>query len=549
MSRKLLMIGTIFFTIGTTPFFSCQNHTSNTPNSSATTPNASARDSSQRETILPRNTKIDPAHAYSDLFLDSSDLIDFITRQRLNDTLAAELQSLYNARNFQFAWFTQDGLTEQALAFSSLYQYSKDTSTGRKWLDRRLDTLQSTESGQLSAADPVLKKTEMLMSWRFMNYLNDRYPDKKLRMTAFLQLIPVEKRDPLEMAHSTLAQTGKGSPNPWYQALDGQLQKYLDWQQAGGWERLRGTHRSYKPGDSAAFITAVKKRLLFTREMPGSDTGKLFDKDLETTIKSFQSTHGLTPDGKIGPAVIKELNIPVLARIKQILINLERMRWMPAGSDKQLIIINIPDFRLQILDGGHPVMAMNVVVGKEGHSTVLFSGRLDRIIFNPYWNIPPSIVKKEILPAMEKNKHYLGEHDMEITGQEKGLPVIRQVPGDKNELGRIKFLFPNSFNIYLHDSPHKELFSRTRRAYSHGCIRVADAQGLAAWLLRDTPEWSKEKIAEVIDAGKEKSVGLENPIAVLIVYYTAWVDEEKKLQFREDIYGHDSAVAHRFFLQ
>jgi murein L,D-transpeptidase YcbB/YkuD len=523
----------------------------------------------ESDTLIARNTHIDSVNACSDLFLDSADLDLFISQQHLNDTLARELHNFYNVRNFQYAWFDQDGLSEQALAFSSLYQYSKDSSTGRKWLDRELDILQNADSnaGKLTAIDPTLQRTEMLMTWRFFNFLNDRYPNKKQRLAAYLQLIPVQKRDPLEMARSVIAPGDNEGAGPWYQALAGQLKQYLDWQQKGGWERLPKTHKYYRPGDRAEFITAIKKRLGATGEFPipganlrdtaaesrtldtaAADTSKLFDKKLESAIRSFQHTHGLTSDGHIGPDVIKALNIPVEKRIRQILVNLERMRWMPTDSNRKIIVVNIPEFRLQVLEAGHPALTMNVVVGKEGHSTVLFSGKLNRIIFNPYWNIPPSIVKKEVLPAIENDKDYLEEHDMETTGQEGGLPVIRQRPGELNELGRIKFLFPNSFNIYLHDSPHKQLFNMTRRAYSHGCIRIADPRGLAAWLLQENPDWTKEQIDNVIKDKKEKGVVLENPVPVLIVYYTAWVDEEKKLQFRDDIYSHDSAVAQHLFL-
>jgi murein L,D-transpeptidase YcbB/YkuD len=499
----------------------------------------------ESDTLIARNTGIDSAHAYSDLYLDTAELDQFISLQHLNDTLALELHNFYNARNFQYAWFDQDGLSEQALAFSSLYQYSKDSSTGRKWLDRELDKLQGDDtSGQkLNAIDPTLQRTELLMTWRFMNFLNDRYPDKRQRHAAYLQLIPITKRDPIEMARATIEQSGSGIAGPGYQSLVQQLKPLLDLQEKGGWGRLPPIHKSYRPGDRSAFITAVKKRLQL------NDSTYLFDKDLEMAIKSYQRTHGLKPDGHIGREVVGSLNVPVEARIKQILVNLERMRWQPADSTRRILIVNIPEFKLQVLDGGHPALTMNVVVGKEGHSTVLFSGRLNRIIFNPYWNIPRSIVRKEIVPAMEKNKNYLEEHDMEETGEEDGLPVIRQRPGEKNELGRIKFLFPNSFNIYLHDTPHKDLFNRTRRAYSHGCIRVADARGLAEYLLQDISDWSKEKIDEVIAEDKEKGVALKDPIPVLIVYYTAWVDEENNLQFREDIYGHDSAVAQHLFLR
>jgi murein L,D-transpeptidase YcbB/YkuD len=512
----------------------------------------------ESDTLIARNAGIDSAHAYSDLFLDTAELDQFISLQHLNDTLSLELHNFYNARNYQFAWFNQEGLSEQALAFSSLYQYSKDSSTGRKWLDRQLDLLQAgdTSGEKLNAIDPTLQRTELLMTWRFMNYLNDRYPDNKQRLAAYLALIPVQKRDPIEMARATIAQNGSGITGPGYQSLVQQLRQLLDWQEKGGWGRLPRPRKNYRRGDKAPFIVAIKKRLQLFRESQtnaadtaNADTTGLFDKNLEAGIKSLQQDRGLTPDGHIGPDVVKALNTPIESRIKQILVNLERMRWQPNDANRQILIVNIPDFRLQILDGGHPALAMNVVVGKEGHSTVLFSGKLNRIIFNPYWNLPPSIVRKEVLPAMEKNDNYLDEHDMETTGTENGLPVIRQRPGGKNELGRVKFLFPNSFNIYLHDSPHKDLFNRTKRAYSHGCIRVADARGLAAWLLQNDPDWSKEKIDETIADEKEKGVALKDPIPVLIVYYTAWVDEDNRLQFREDIDGHDSAVARHLFLK
>ncbi|HVU98070.1 MAG TPA: L,D-transpeptidase family protein [Puia sp.] len=505
----------------------------------------------ESDTLIARNTGIDSAHAYSDLYLDTAELDQFISLQHLNDTLALELHNFYNARNFQYAWFDQDGLSEQALAFSSLYQYSKDSSTGRKWLDRELDILQAGDtSGQkLNAIDPTLQRTELLMTWRFMNFLNDRYPDKRQRHAAYLQLVPMEKRDPVEMARADISQSGSGVAGPGYQALVQRLKQFLDWQEKGGWGRLPKTHKGYRPGERGSFIAAVKKRLQLTGELAATDTTDVFDKDLAVAVKAYQRTHGLNPDGHIGPEVIASLNVPVEARIRQMLVNLERMRWQPADSTRRILIVNIPEFRLRVLDGGRAALTMNVVVGKEGHSTVLFSGRLNRIIFNPYWNIPRSIVRKEIVPAMEKNKDYLEAHDMEETGEEDGLPVIRQRPGEKNELGRIKFLFPNSFNIYLHDTPHKDLFNRTRRAYSHGCIRVADARGLAEYLLQDMPDWSKEKIDEVIAEDRERGVALKDPIPVLIVYYTAWVDEEGNLQFREDIYGHDSAVAQHLFLR
>jgi murein L,D-transpeptidase YcbB/YkuD len=178
---------------------------------------------------------------------------------------------------------------------------------------------------------------------------------------------------------------------------------------------------------------------------------------------------------------------------------------------------------------------------------VLFSGNVDRIAFNPFWNVPPSIVTNEILPAMKKHRHYLKEHDMEITGKEDGLPVIRQKPGPRNELGTMKFLFPNSFNIYFHDSPHKDLFRLNQRAFSHGCIRLADPARLALYLLRNKPGWTKEKLDSILATKKEYIVRAPQPEPVLICYFTAWVGDGNILEFRKDIYEHDARVERILF--
>jgi murein L,D-transpeptidase YcbB/YkuD len=190
---------------------------------------------------------------------------------------------------------------------------------------------------------------------------------------------------------------------------------------------------------------------------------------------------------------------------------------------------------------------MNVVVGKEGNTTMMFNGDLNQVVFSPYWNVPPSIVRKEILPSMNKNSNYIAAKNMEVTGNEGGLPVVRQKPGPWNALGRVKFLFPNSFNIYFHDTPEKSLFERDKRAFSHGCIRLSDPTKMATWLLKDNPEWTPEKIDEAMNSGKEKFVKLKDPVPVIITYYTAWVGENGQLNFRDDIYMHDDALMQKMF--
>ena len=241
------------------------------------------------------------------------------------------------------------------------------------------------------------------------------------------------------------------------------------------------------------------------------------------------------------------MNVPVIKRLEQILMNMGRMRWMPEAENGQLILVNIPEFELHVYEGKKKAFDMNVVVGKEGHNTMMFSGDLNQIVFSPYWNVPPSIVRNEILPAMANNPDYLANQNMEEIGTEDGLPKIRQLPGGKNSLGRVKFLFPNSFNIYFHDTPAKALFEKDKRAYSHGCIRLAEPEKMANYLLRNNPEWTPEKINSAMNSGNEQFVKLKKPVPVIITYYTAWVDENGQLNFRDDIYTHDQKLASKMF--
>ena len=278
------------------------------------------------------------------------------------------------------------------------------------------------------------------------------------------------------------------------------------------------------------------------------DTSDLFDASLTAAVKTYQSQLGLTSDGVVTPALIKELNIPVQELAKKLIINLNRMQWMPKSPAGSLMLVNIPEFILHVKEGDKNVFEMRVVVGKEGHSTMMFSDEMNQVVFSPYWNLPYSIVKNEIMPHIEKDPDYLAKHNMEIVSGGSGVPEIRQLPGGANSLGKVKFLFPNSFNIYFHDTPSKGLFDRDKRAFSHGCIRLSEPVKMAEYLLRNNSEWTSEKINSAMNQTKETVVTLKKPVPVFIMYYTAWVDDNGMLNFRDDIYGHDKKMAAKMFV-
>lgn len=509
---------------------------------------AACRPGTQQQTeITPRNTGVNENNAYNNLFLDSVAVEKFITKQQLNDTIANVMRSFYNSRNYEYAWFDARGLTEQALGFRSLYDYSQDTGNVNKQLEARLNELASEDDTTISARDAGIVKTELQLTQRFIKYAQHAFND--LSSSSLEQFIPIQKHPTIELADSVLSgHNDYAADNPAYKRMKEELSRYVDIAKKGGWANIAAEKKMYRMGDEGLAIAAIRKRLQVTGELTANDTSAIFDEALEAAVKAYQRHLGYTPSGIITDTLIMEMNIPAPARVRQLLMNMERMRWMPVEPEGRLIIINIPEFVLHVWEGKNKAFDMPVVVGREGQHTTMFSGELNQVVFNPYWHVPRSIVRKDILPELQKNSNYLEENDMEITGERNGLPVIRQRPGEKNALGRVKFLFPNSFNIYLHDTPVKGLFEKDKRAYSHGCIRLSDPVKMAHYVLQDTQAWPSDKIDSALNKGvKEKYVRVKSPIPVLIIYYTAWVDEQGSLQFREDIYGHDARLAQKMF--
>ncbi len=498
-----------------------------------------------------RNLSINKDNAYNDIFLDSADVENFIIAEKLNDTLSVAMRSFYNARNFEYAWFAKTGLIEQSFSFHSLFCTENDCDMFNKSLERRLDKLRIEEDSTIEAKDPSTIKTELQITERFIQYAREEYKSMNISPASLGTYIPAKKAAISDMADSILANNNDNrnyaALNESYRILKAPLLKYSAIAKAGGWPTIIAGPAKYSSGSNAPAIALVKKRLQITGELNGSDTTSLFNTELQNAVKTYQLNHGYKPTGEITATLVKDMNIPAAKRVQQLLINMQRMRWMPTRPEGRLIIVNIPEFEVYVDSGKNILFQMDVVVGAEGHNTTMFSGNLNQIVFSPYWNIPPSIVKKEVLPGMKRDKNYLAKRDMEITGSEGGIPVVRQLPGKKNALGKVKFLFPNSFNIYLHDTPQKDLFKRSERDLSHGCIRLSDPVKLANYLLQNSKNWTPEKIDSAMNCGQEQCVRLKNTVPVIITYYTAWVDQNGTLHFADDIYGHDNKMAMKMF--
>ncbi len=502
--------------------------------------------------LSKRDYSISNANAYNSLFLDSMAMEDYISKNNFDESLSRRMRSFYNTRNYEFAWFSPDGLTQQAFGFWSLKNYSGDTTAKSKDFQNTMESLMADTGLSVKSTDKSIINTELHLTQYLIDYTKNNYEKGYVKRKEVERFVPFKKVDPISVADSLLNKKHNDDKyfadvNTDYGLLKDQLQKYLTIAKHGGWPAFENDPKKYQAGKKSPAILNMKKMLFITGDLPHTDTTFVFDDNLKEGIKNFQKRLGYTPDGVASSSLLREMNVPAIDRVKQILINMDRMRWMPQEPAGKLILVNIPEFILHVYDGKNKVFDMPVVVGKDGHNTTIFSDKLTTIVFSPYWNIPESIVKNEILPGMARNASYLQKHNMEQYGGTGAAPLIRQKPGEDNSLGKVKFLFPNSFNIYFHDTPAKSLFSRDQRAYSHGCIRLSDPAKLANYLLKDDAEWTPEKIDEAMNSDEEKYVSVGKPVSVFITYYTTWVDNNGVLNFRNDIYGHDKEIANKMF--
>jgi L,D-transpeptidase YcbB len=373
-------------------------------------------------------------------------------------------------------------------------------------------------------------------------------------------------------SHRIAAAAGDLAPRlALYRRLRGMLARYrsLAADPALEWSPALGAAALY-PGEPYAELLALYRRLRAFGDIPAAvpapAEGASYDGVLVDGVARFQTRHGLQADGVIGHATQAALRIPLSRRVRQIELAMERLRWLPHPGEQRFLAVNIPMFRLWAWDrvsgSGAPSFGTGVIVGRALNTqTPVFVEEMRDVIFRPYWNVPTSILRHEILPALVRDADYLRRHDMEIVsgqsdaagvaalsaetmaGLRSGALRVRQRPGPKNALGLVKFVFPNDSNVYLHGTPAPELFSRARRDFSHGCVRVEDPIALAEWVLRDQPEWTRDRILAAMNDDTSRRVHLTQPITVILFYITAVVmPEDDSIYFAEDIYRHDARL-------
>jgi murein L,D-transpeptidase YcbB/YkuD len=330
----------------------------------------------------------------------------------------------------------------------------------------------------------------------------------------------------------------------------------------GGWPPVAEGPK-LEPNRHDQRVPVLRRRLSISGDLTAAESvsdSDFYDEDLAQAVRRFQTRHGIEPDGVIGQRTIMALNVTAEQRVRQIELNLERMRWLPKDLGSRHIAVNTADFRLEVIEKGRPVLEMPVVVGRPARRTPIFSAQMTYLVLNPFWSVPHTIATEDILPRLKAGENYLEEHNIQIfEGWDDGsveldpktidwhqyskrrFPFqLRQNPGPQNSLGQIKFMFPNKFSVYLHDTPQRSLFKKVQRDFSSGCIRVQNAPALAEYLLRDNPGWTEARLKSAIqEGGSERVIVIRNPLPVHLLYLTSWVDRQEVLNFRNDIYDRD----------
>jgi murein L,D-transpeptidase YcbB/YkuD len=455
-------------------------------------------------------------------------------------TYQKDVLAAYRNHAFNYLWHDSKGRKETAeVLYNRVNTISEDGILHEIPYKKQIDLMLQ------ESATTDLDKELMLTSYYFFytdKVLAGVNQKKREEMGWFLEREPTSY---VAFLDTLLANPGlvnkKTQLNKQYYLLKNVLEQYREIADNGGWDfiKIPEKFQSLKFRDSSAMLSEIRKRLFISGDLKEDSGSAVFDETLSVAVSTFQRRHGFLVDKTIGKNTIGAMNVSVGNRIKTIMINMERCRWISPNisKDKEYIVVNIPAYQLTYIKNDTVALQSDVVVGTTMHQTVIFSGIMKYIVFSPYWNIPQSIIKNEVLPGIKKNSNYLANHNMEWNSGQ-----VRQKPGIRNSLGLVKFIFPNSNNIYLHDTPSKSLFQRENRAFSHGCIRVAKPKDLAEHILVEDSNWTSEKIGEAMNKGTEKWYPLKNEIPVYIGYFTCWMDRNGNINFYKDIYKRDAQM-------
>ncbi|MGH7483628.1 MAG: L,D-transpeptidase family protein [Longimicrobiales bacterium] len=482
--------------------------------------------------------------------------------------LSPPIVAFYRERGYRQAWTDYDEILERGWALLETMDDSEldglDPQRYRYPLAYRMVQQVEGDSIDESREPAQMAEVDMVLSEVFARYadhlaggtidpnasgLNWQIPRDRAPVGELLRQI-VAGEDPAELVAGLRPQA------PEYERLMHARAKYDSIAARGGWSEVPEDTPD-EIGESGAGVSALRQRLIAERDpaearlaSAGVAQPERFDEELKQGLEHFQARHGLDPDGALGELTLEALNTSVADRLLQIKLNMDQWRWLPYDLGDRYILVNVAGFELEVVDQDSVVMTMNVVVGQEGWETPIFRDTMETIVVNPYWNVPASIEREEVLPRVRSDPGYLARNDMEVLrgnnvvnpysiswgAVSPGSVRFRQRPGPQNALGQVKFLFPNRNNVYLHDTPADQYFSRTSRAFSHGCIRIEKPLELARYLFRTVTDRSVEDLETLLARDSEQWVRVTEPVPVYILYFTAWAGRDGTVRFYPDVY-------------
>lgn len=490
---------------------------------------------------------------------------------KTNTAAHKALTGFYKNRDYQPAWI--DGLTPQDSTQDLLAQLAKADEHGLLPKDYAAQELAERVNNLKSNAQAVAT-LDLRLSYAFMDFAQDLHAGRIDPKTVDpLWVTEVTSLDYVDVLKNALADDQVAEalekmapPQAGYQQLKTALIEYRRTVKDASWPKV-STGDVIELGDTSPRVVALRKRLAASDELgdasaADSANANVYDETLAEAVQQFQRKYGRAVDGLLGPGTVQALNVSPQQRVREIEINMERWRWLPAELGTRHIIVNVPNFSLMAYADDEPSLGMNVIVGNEynDRATPIFTDTMQYLVFRPYWGIPHSITSEEILPKARKDPDYLAQKNYEIVSNYRADATVfptntenldkvaseeyrlRERPGPSNSLGLVKFLFPNQFAVYLHDTPADHLFEKDLRAFSHGCIRVEQPAELAQWVLNNNDDWDLAQVEEAMHGSDRQRVQLDSPIPVYILYWTAFISEDGELRFRPDLYSHDEKL-------
>jgi L,D-transpeptidase YcbB len=502
----------------------------------------------------------DPPRPDARFYLATREVPDYVERGARGEALWSVVQSFYRARDYRLVWVTAGRLSAEAEAVARIVERAEDEGLdGARYRLERVGPRAVTAAFNGAPPADADAVEDVQLTYVFFKYAADLTGRFDPKAAGPFWLTRSQPRDLAAWLEQSLRGgriaadfAALSPPHACYGALKAALVRYRQIARNGGWTPI--PLQPLRRGSRGPQVAALRKRLAMEGDLsspaPAAGLTDTYDASLAEGVKRFEQRHGLLADGVLDAVTVAALNVPVEERIRQIELNLERWRWLPADLGRRYVMVNVPSFQLVAHEDGRPAVAMKVVTGKPDSPTPIFGSDMTTVVFSPYWNVPPTIAEDEIIPAVLRDPGYLVRNNLELVrgtqvvgpgALRRGDVQIRQRPGTGNSLGLLKLVFPNPFGVYLHGTPASGLFARPMRAFSHGCVRVEKPFELARWVLGGMPQWTPSAIQAAMRSGRERPLALGEPIPVYITYQTVQASHDGTAFFWPDVYGHDAA--------